>query len=896
MSEGAFFTGPEPGFRPRIFSRWLRRSYNHFSAYLTKLPWLLERILWFFFSRIELEEKDRRAIKEAAQKGMIIYALPNPSRLEYMFLHLKLKREGLPYPVFSHYLSMTWFQPFAQILRLGAAKLSSLIYRRNLPNPYTEGFVQGLMERRDTTCMFLRQFQGLPKRFFGDRKDPLAEIIPMQQKIDTPVLLVPVVLIYGRTLPRQTSSIVDLFLGTRETPGVLRGLAMFVANFQNAFVRVMEPINLEEIVEQRAEMVSYSRDRMEDIAYEVRKACLERIAAERKLILGPALKPRSEMIETVVRNPDLNRNVLEYCKETGKDFIAARREVRAYAEEIAADMDDGTISLFNRVAVWVFAKIYNGIITDEPGLERVAAVARRMPIIYIPCHKSHMDYILLSYVLYHHKVHLPYIAAGVNLSFWPLGPIFRHSGAFFLRRRFKGLGLYPLAFSKYIQTMLEEGATLEFFVEGGRSRTGKVILPKLGFLSIVLDALRKSGMRDFAFVPISISYEKVLEESIYLREQAGRPNQKENLATVLKNRGLLSRKQGNVYVDFCEPITLREMLKADRLKSIPPDRDMITDLAGKFAYKVVYRINENSRATPYSIVAAAVLSTARQGILFREILERSEMLRQYLVSRKVTFGENIERTSGWIESTLRDMEADQVVSTDKEEAVQEDERVFFLNEEKRLHLCFHKNGVLHHFQFPAMLSIGLLKAAESERREETLLKDFSDLKDVLSLEFVFSEKYPDAPDAAQRQFEEALEYFTGAGLIVRQDGVLLLSRKGEVVSRVYASLISSFIESYYIVARTVRKHGKKRFPERDALRLALKEADRALSIAEISRRESKNKLVFVSAFEFLQAKGIIRIEAEAAESKRPEKVYFLDDTDALDALIALLEGFLVLKD
>ena len=170
---------------------------------------------------------------------------------------------------------------------------------------------------------------------------------------------------------------------------------------------------------------------------------------------------------------------------------------------------------------WVFNKMFQGIDHDAGELARVREWARKGPLIYMPSHKSHIDYMVLNYVLYEHHMHIPRIAAGKNLSFWPLGHFFRKCGAFFIRRTFKGAKLYSTVFSRYIKALLEEAFPLEFFIEGGRSRSGKLILPKIGFLSILVEAFRQQYCEDLILVPTSISYDRILEAGAYVKEQGG---------------------------------------------------------------------------------------------------------------------------------------------------------------------------------------------------------------------------------------------------------------------------------------------------------------------------------------------------------------------------------------
>ena len=172
--------------------------------------------------------------------------------------------------------------------------------------------------------------------------------------------------------------------------------------------------------------------------------------------------------------------------------------------------------MFNRI----WPRLFQGV--EYAGLERVTETMRQHPVVLVPCHRSHFDYLIISYLFHVNYLSPPHIAAGINLSFWPLGPLFRGAGAFFIRRSFEDNALYKTVFRSYLKFLIREGYTQEFFIEGGRSRTGKILTPKLGMLSALVDAFLDGVRRDLYFVPVSIHYGRVVEEEEYQRELGGR--------------------------------------------------------------------------------------------------------------------------------------------------------------------------------------------------------------------------------------------------------------------------------------------------------------------------------------------------------------------------------------
>src|SRR5262249_45677326 len=231
--------------------------------------------------------------------------------------------------------------------------------------------------------------------------------------------------------------------------------------------------------------------------------------------------------------------------QEGVPLKAIEKRGRANLREIAADPKPWMFRLGRPILSWVFRRIFDGIEVDREGLAKVRDAARKGPLIIVPSHKSHVDYLVLSYVFLENDLVPPHIAAGANLAFWPLGFFFRRGGAFFLRRTFRGDRLYGAVFRAYVRKLLRERFNIEFFIEGGRSRTGKLLAPKLGLLGMVVEAaLDDDGAhaRKAQVVPISIGYEKVIEEKSYAKELAGGKKKKEDVKGLLKATRVLGAR------------------------------------------------------------------------------------------------------------------------------------------------------------------------------------------------------------------------------------------------------------------------------------------------------------------------------------------------------------------
>src|SRR5262249_35338458 len=278
----------------------------------------------------------------------------------------------------------------------------------------------------------------------------------------------------------------------------------------------------------------------------------------------PPRKPVRRIQEEVLRSRRLVAEAKEI--EVAEKLTPQQIEKRARValREIAADPKPWVFGLARPVMNWVFRRIFDGIEIDREGLEKVRAAARKGPLVIVPSHKSHIDYLVLSYVFLLNDLVPPLVAAGANLSFWPLGFFFRRGGAFFLRRSFRGDRLYAAVFRAYVRKMLRESFNIEFFIEGGRSRTGKLLAPKLGLLGMIVEAaLDDDGAhaRQAQVVPISIGYEKVIEEKSYASELAGGEKKKEDVKGLLKATRVLGAQYGRLNIQFDDPLPLGETLR-----------------------------------------------------------------------------------------------------------------------------------------------------------------------------------------------------------------------------------------------------------------------------------------------------------------------------------------------
>ncbi|HEX9101657.1 MAG TPA: 1-acyl-sn-glycerol-3-phosphate acyltransferase, partial [Polyangia bacterium] len=516
---------------------------------------------WFFgrfFREIAFPEEGAEKIRRAAERGTVVYVCKTLSYIDYLYFSYAFLKYALPLSRFANGVKTLMMQPIGRVLA-GALRL----WRERRSSSVAE--LSQVVRQGDSALLFLKRphtlFGWEPAQFRGAYVEELIRIQRERGQAGRPIIFVPLTLVWGSPAVRAARSrrgLVDLIFGEREAPGRVRAMYTFFANYKDSQVLVGEPLELPRFL---AEEDGTSD---EILARRLRWQLGGRLEAEVRVVLGPPRKTVQRIQEEVLRSRRLVAEAKELERVEKVAPAALEKRARVALREIAADPKPWMFGFARPIMSWVFRKIFDGIEVDMVGLEKVRAAARKGPLVIVPSHKSHIDYLVLSYVFLENDLVPPLVAAGANLSFWPLGFFFRRGGAFFLRRTFKGDKLYGAVFRAYVRKMLRESFNIEFFIEGGRSRTGKLLPPKLGLLGMVVEAaLDDDGAhaRKAQVVPISIGYEKVIEEKSYAKELAGGEKKKEDVKGLLKATRVLGAQYGRLNIQFDDPLPLGHTLR-----------------------------------------------------------------------------------------------------------------------------------------------------------------------------------------------------------------------------------------------------------------------------------------------------------------------------------------------
>jgi glycerol-3-phosphate O-acyltransferase len=575
-----------------------------------------------------------------------------------------------------------------------------------LPSPSEPIEFCGNPEHR--RIVVLRRMQGLfvrhPRKTGSQR---LKRLVEAAQHGDRELLLIPVALYWGRSPEKEGSYVKLLFSENWDAIGRTRKFFTTLVHGRNTLLRFSHALPLRSIDD---------TGRSAELAYrKVSRVLRVHFRQRRITTVGPDLSHRRTLINQVLRAPNVRRVIADEAGDDIRKQEIARRKARKYALEIAADISYPTIRVLVRLLRWLWHQIYDGIELNHA--DKLHAAARDREVIYVPCHRSHFDYLLLGYVTYEEGLHLPHIAAGINLNLPVVGGILRRGGAFFLRRTFKGNRLYAAVFDAYIQEVLRKGHSMEYFIEGGRSRTGRLLAPKGGMLAMTVNAYITNPQRPIVFVPVYFGYEKLIEGDAFISELGGAGKQKETLGGLIRSVKSLRDHFGKVWVNFGEPIELEPIL--DRQHAVWRDYEAangerpawLSGIVDELGGRIMQNINAAAAVTPNSLLAYVLLATPKQTLgiyeLRRQLQVSLDLLERFRYSDLVT---------------IPDWTPDQIIEHgEKLDVISRSAHpmgdVVHMEERTAVLMTYFRNNITHLLAIPAAVACCFIHGTELEHRE-----------------------------------------------------------------------------------------------------------------------------------------------------------------------------------
>jgi len=630
------------------------------------------------FVRCKIVSDQHFDTSKAESNKPIFYVVRHQSTSDLLTLQRACKKLNLPDPLGEVELNGNKFS------RTLALEKSSRLFSRNKFN--------WRFDDKQSTGKTTAIEQGLA----------LLEQHQVDENLD--VQLIPANLVWGRkpTVEKNNAN-VGTILADQESPTWLRKFFIVLFLGRNTMVRFSKALSFRYMANKSGTDHSAAKKLLRVARFHFHR---QTIAAT-----GPRLMHRQQMFKALFANPSIKHIINEEVKNKGVDEAQVKKQALAIMDEIAGDYRESVVNVGARILHWLWNRLYSGIEINNASIVKDLAQDGH-EVIYVPCHRSHMDYLLLTYVIYQQGLVTPRIAAGINLNFWPAGPIFRKAGAFFIRRSFRGNRLYSTIFSEYLSLLFERGYSVKYYTEGGRSRTGKLLPPKTGMLAMTMQSLLRGIDRPLTLVPVYLGYEHVMEVGTYHKELSGSKKQGESIFGVVKAIKNL-RNYGKGYVNFGQPININQFLtnevpdwKNDIDPIEPKKPSWLSPQVNNLAEQVMVSINKSVALNGVSLIAIILHASKNKALSQREL------------ELQLDFFLKIQRCAPYSEQlTLPDIDGKSLLSEAiklNKVTVNKDSfgDIISLSDSAALEMGYYRNNILHSYILPSLVCRILTKTVK----------------------------------------------------------------------------------------------------------------------------------------------------------------------------------------
>ncbi|NRA67840.1 MAG: glycerol-3-phosphate 1-O-acyltransferase PlsB [Pseudobacteriovorax sp.] len=777
---------------------------SYFNYQVSKVFELLLRpFIYFIVTRVSPEDLVNELAK---QKGHLVYVLPKRSKIDGLVLRAICRKYRLPYPEYE--------------LNLSKRSSACILYINN----------SGAFRSKKS----LKPHKGLLK-IIGTQKS----------NTKTPIKMIPISPFWGKNPGRDESSIWRLIFNDDEHAGWLQRFFIILFQARNNILYFSDPHTLTDMKDEGD---------TERQARKLKRLLRIQFRNQRNTVLGKELYMKEQVVHDVASGK-LVRQAIESEMEATKKTSSRNLETKArrYVRELAADQRYTMVRTFEILLGRLWNKLFDGV--EIQNLQNVRSLAsQNYEIVYVPTHRSHLDYLLTSYTIYESGMPSPHIAAGINLNFWPAGWFLRRAGAFFIRRSFRGKKLYTAVVNEYVHFLLKEGYPLTFFPEGGRSRTGKLLPLKTGMLAMVVHSFIRNSIRPIAFVPVYLGYDKVMEVGSYMSELGGKKKAKESITALLKARKFLKSYYGKVHVSYGKPVILSEFMDEHQSDWRECDGNLekpqwMPSLVAKLADEISVRMNKSAVVNPISLVGLALLSTPQNALPKEEL---TNFIDTFLELHQILGSETNVKTIGRSgEEILAMAQRLNIVSTFQHSGGD----VLHLQDQESITISYYRNNIVHLFAIPSLIA-GFFR----QQRQMTL----GDIKTGCA------ELYPFLKDEfflpwSESELPEIVDTYSKAmvkvGLLVMNGDLLEKPRPAfdqyENLNILAACLGLTF-ERYTITLALLSYHSKKGFVDEKSFELQCQKMAQRLAILNgVNNPEFADKGFIFKHLRLLKKKGLL---------------------------------------
>lgn len=579
------------------------------------------------------------------------------------------------------------------------------------------------------------------------------------------------------------------------------------------------------------------------IAHKLARVARIHFSRQKLAASGPNLPSRQALFDRLLKSEAIKKAIEDEAKSKNISIEKASKEAQDIMDEIAANFSYSLIKRGEKILGWLWNKLYQGLhINNASTVRKLAQDGHE--IVYVPCHRSHMDYLLLSYVLYHEGMVPPHIAAGINLNFFPAGPIFRHGGAFFIRRSFKGNKLYSTIFREYLAELFAKGYSVEYFSEGGRSRTGRLLQAKTGMLAMTIQAMLRGMNRPVTLVPVYIGYEHVMEVATYAKELRGKRKEKENASLVIRTIRKL-RNFGKGYVNFGEPIQLNQYLNEhspEWTKDIDPmgtsKPQWMTPVVNDLATKMMTHINDAAATNALTLCATALLAS-RQRALSRDSLV--SQINCYLsLLKNVPYSDTFTVPKDSAEELVKHAESLNKFLIESDSMGD----IISLDRHQSILMTYYRNNIIHLFALPSLIAQMTIRqhGLTIDAIQQNVAAIYPFLKKELFLSY--------DEDQLETVVANIIDELVSQGMLVVSDNQVTINQSNSQALMLLGRTISETLQRYSIALNLLAEN-----PELDKSDLEQKSQDIAQRLGRlqgINAPEFFDKGVFASMFATLK--------------------------------------------
>lgn len=692
-----------------------------------------------------------------------------------------------------------------------------------------------------------------PPNTFPPRLLRLIDLLEKHPELD--IELVPVTVLWGRSPDKEDSWFKLLFTDTWATPSRVKQMVNIGLHGRESYLEFHEAQSLRDLIQ----YAKTTHPNLSPATYII-SSLNNYMDAQREVVLGPDLSDRRNVVHGLIKAQDVQDAIRRESIRSKISMLEAERRAIGYLNEIVSDYSSSAVRFADMALTRLWTQLYDGV--EVHNFSTVRELAKEYEIIYTPCHRSHIDYLLLSYVIYKRGLMVPYIAAGDNLNMPFVGQLLRGGGAFFIRRTFRGNGLYTTVFKEYLFSILSRNTPLEYFIEGGRSRTGRLLPAKTGMLAMTVHGHLRGRAKPIVFVPTYIGYERLMEGSTYVGEMQGKPKEAESVLGIMKTLRKIERIFGKVHVNFGEPVFLDDKLKAfgaDQIrieKNDDPIPNEVSDAVNSAAHTILENINRAVVINPVSLLSLILLATPKHTLDEELCIKQLDAYRNLLTALPYD-----ERTQ------VTPLSGKEIIAYGlKLKLIKRVKHVLgdiiAIEDNQAVLLTYFRNNIVHAFVLPSLIA-ALVEHNGSIKRHD-LCNVIRTLYPFLKAELFL--KWDD--EGLKAQITAYTDAFIAAKLISEDAEGLLVSPAPNSEEHnqllVLAGPVMQSLERYYMTLALITQRGSGNISTRQVEELSHLVGQRLSVLYEFNSPEFFDKALFQGFIRVLTQQGYISTNAEGS--------------------------------